>query len=89
MLPLEGWFQYFYEFVDEDKYNDALALFEKAETYAKENHIELLPGWHRTKARLDAKMSVSQKLEKTNEELSKVLKEKKTKKPKIKKEANI
>lgn len=53
MTHLEGLFQDFADLSEEGMTPEAHALFDTAEKYARENDVELQPGWNKRKARLE------------------------------------
>lgn len=46
-------FQDFADLSEEGKNDEALALFDQAENYAKENNVTLQPGWYKRKERIE------------------------------------
>jgi len=50
-------FQDFADCSEEGKYNEALAIFDQAEKYAKENNVTLQPGWYKRKERIERSRS--------------------------------
>ena len=61
MSHLEMIFQDFADFSYQGKNKEALAVFKEAENYAKENKVELQPGWHLRKAKIDKAMKKKRK----------------------------
>ncbi|MSR85381.1 hypothetical protein EXS71_03035 [Candidatus Uhrbacteria bacterium] len=53
---LAGLFQDFADLSEEGRNDEALALFGRAEEYAKENKVALQPGWHKRKERIEKQM---------------------------------
>jgi hypothetical protein len=47
MNHLSMLFQDFFEFIDENKNDEAMSLFQQAENYAKEYDVVLPAGWQR------------------------------------------